>query len=217
MCPWEFGLYCSLCYKAHFGASLWKMCKLGDESRWSVEMEMETPKSCDKALRSCDCLCWHLLYCFFFYSFITAMLCCLKRHLLSKPAFPPDGDAPDFLFILNFGFTLRWEAGCCCVSCSISVIRPVSLHGCGSSLAHWSRLPHLIILTCDSPRPLFTPAVPHSLVSSVWFESTSTKTPTFTSVVHLILGGGGIKFSAILVPFLHHTGFFFCPNLLMSW
>lgn len=106
-----------------------------------------------QTLRSCDCLCWHLLYCFFFYSFITATLRCLKRLLLSKPAFPPDGDVPDFLFILNFGFTLRSEAGCCCVSCPI--VRAVSLHGCGSPLAHWSRPPHLIILTCDSPPPPF--------------------------------------------------------------
>lgn len=131
------------------------------------------------------------------------MLRCLKRHLLSKPVFPPDGDAPDFLFILNFD--------CCCVSCSISVVRPVTLHGCGSPLAHWSRPPHLIILTCDSPRPLLAPEVPHSLVSSVWFESTPTK--TFTSVVFF---GRGIKFSAVLVPFLHHT-VFLDPNLSMSW
>lgn len=125
------------------------------------------------------------------------MLRCLKRHLLSKPAFL------EFLFILNFG--------CCCVSCSISVVRPVTLHGCGSPLAHWSRPPHLIILTCHSPRPLLTPAVPHSLVSSVWFESTPTK--TFTSVVFF---GRGIKFSAVLVPFLHHT-VVLGPNLSMSW
>lgn len=137
------------------------------------------------------------------------MIRCLKRHL------PPDGNSPDFHFILNFqqtGFTLRWEAGCCCVSCSISVIRPVSLHGRGSPLAP---PPHLIILTCVSPRPLFTPAGPHSLVSSVWFESTSTKAPTFTSVVHLILGGR----ASIFQPswFLFYTTLFFLgPNLLMS-
>lgn len=137
-------------------------------------MEIETPKKVvtKQTLRSCDCLCCHLLYCFFFYSFVTATLCCLFQNIIF---------CQNQRFHLMEMLLIFFLFCCCCVSCSI--VRPVSLHGCGSPLAHRSHPPHLIIFTCDSPRLLFTPAVPHSLVSSAWFESTSTKTPTFTSLI----------------------------------